>query len=179
MSKIGKIPVLIPVGVKITEKERKITVAGSKGTMFFMLPSLIDVKIESDRVIVVPKNNFSSSLFGLTRAIIANLVKGVTVGFEKKLELSGVGYRAQVSGNDLMLFLGFSHPVKIPAVEGITFKVLENVITVSGIDKNLVGDIAAKIRTMRVPDPYKGKGIRYTGEHVRRKAGKAAKAAGK
>ncbi|MDO8461027.1 MAG: 50S ribosomal protein L6 [bacterium] len=178
MSKIGKIPVLIPEGVKITEKEGKVTVTGSKGTMSFTLPKEIDVKIDNERLIVVPKNNLSSALFGLSRAIIANLVKGVTVGFEKKLELSGVGYRAQVSGNDLMLFLGFSHPVKIPAVEGITFQVLENVITVSGINKNLVGDIAAKIKGLRPPDPYKGKGISYLGEKIRRKVGKAAKAVG-
>lgn len=178
MSKIGKIPVLIPVGVKIMEKEGKVTVIGSKGTMSFTLPSGIDVKIDNERIMVVPKNNLSSALFGLSRAIIANLVKGVTVGFEKKLELSGVGYRAQVSGNDLMLFLGFSHPVKIPAVEGITFQVLENVITVSGINKNLVGDMAAKIRGLRPPDPYKGKGISYLGEKIRRKVGKAAKAVG-
>jgi len=178
MSKIGKIPVLIPEGVKIAEKEGKVTVTGSKGTMSFTLPSGIDVKIDNERIIVVPKNNLSSALFGLSRAIIANLVKGVTVGFEKKLELSGVGYRAQVSGNDLMLFLGFSHPVKITAVEGITFQVLENVITVSGINKNLVGDIAAKIRGLRPPDPYKGKGISYLGEKIRRKVGKAAKAVG-
>lgn len=178
MSKIGKIPVLIPVGVKITEKEGKVTVIGPKGTMSFTLPSEIDVKIDNEKVVVVPKNNLVSDLFGLSRAIIANLVKGVAVGFEKKLELSGVGYRAQVSGNDLMLFLGFSHPVKISAVEGITFQVLENVITVSGINKNLVGDIAAKIRAIRVPDPYKGKGISYLGEKIRRKVGKAAKAVG-
>ena len=185
MSKIGKIPVLIPEGVKITiekglpaGRQGKVTVTGPKGTMSFALPDEIDVKIDNERIIVVPKNNLSSALFGLSRAIIANLVKGVTVGFEKKLELSGVGYRAQVSENDLMLFLGFSHPVKIPAVEGITFQVLENVITVSGINKNLVGDIAAKIRGLRPPDPYKGKGISYLGEKIRRKVGKAAKAVG-
>lgn len=185
MSKIGKIPVLIPEGVNVTiekslpaGRQEKVTVTGSKGSMSFTLPDEIDVKIDINKIIVVPKNNLSSALFGLSRATIANLVKGVTVGFEKKLELSGVGYRAQVSGNDLMLFLGFSHPVKISAVEGITFKVSENVITVSGIDRNLIGDIAAKIRAIRPPDPYKGKGISYLGEKIRRKVGKAAKAVG-
>ena len=117
-------------------------------------------------------------LFGLTRAMLNNLVKGVTEGFEKKLELSGVGYRAQAAGNALTLSLGFSHPVVVKVDQGITFTVEENIITISGIDKALVGDTAAKVRAIRPPEPYKGKGIKYVGERIRRKAGKAAKAVG-
>lgn len=184
MSKIGKIPVLIPEGVAITLDKGKVTATGQKGSLSFVLPKEIDVKFAEGKITVFPKDKKLvkdkrvGALFGLTRAAIANLVKGVTSGFEKKLELSGVGYRAQTSGDDLTLFLGFSHPVKISATPGIKFEVLENVITVSGIDKKLVGDIAVKIRSIRPPDPYKAKGISYLGERIRRKVGKAAKAVG-
>ena len=125
-----------------------------------------------------PQADNSRALLGLTRSIISNMIAGVSLGFEKRLELSGVGYRAQVSGEDLILFLGFSHPVKISPDEGIKFLVLDNSIIISGIDKALVGNTAAKIRAIRPPEPYKGKGIKYQGEVIRRKAGKAAKAIG-
>ncbi|MCL4353278.1 50S ribosomal protein L6, partial [Patescibacteria group bacterium] len=124
------------------------------------------------------RNKKLQSLFGLTRATILNMVKGVSEGFEKRLVLTGVGYRAALSGNDLVLSLGFSHPVKISSAEGIKFSVSENVVTVSGFDKRLVGDIADKIQRVRPPDPYKGKGISYEGQKIRKKAGKAAKAVG-
>ena len=128
--------------------------------------------------IETPFDKITNALFGLTRAYLANLVTGVTQGFEKKLELSGVGYRAQAAGNTLTLSLGFSHPVVITADQGIQFKVEDNVITISGIDKTIIGDIAARVRKLRPPEPYKGKGIKYIGERIRRKAGKAAKAVG-
>lgn len=120
----------------------------------------------------------TNALFGLTRAMLNNLVKGVSEGFTKNLELSGVGYRAQALGNALTLSLGFSHPVVVTADQAITFTVEENIITITGADKAMVGDIAAKVRTIRPPEPYKGKGIKYLGERIRRKAGKAAKAIG-
>jgi|SRR5438034_7394003 len=181
MSKIGKIPVAIVPGVTVTLNGDIITVTGPKGTMTFQQPRGILVNTEEGNVIVTQKEKGSvqtRALFGLTRALVANMVKGVSTGFEKKLELAGVGYRAQVSGSDLTLSLGFSHPVKVPAPEGIKFAFAENVITISGFDKALVGNTAAKIRAIKPPEPYKGKGIKYVGERIRRKAGKAAKAVG-
>lgn len=181
MSKIGKMPVDIKENVNVSFEDKKIIVTGPKGNLSFDVPEGINVKVEEGKIIVSQKderNEESKPLFGLTRALIANMVKGVSEGFEKKLELSGVGYRAQVNGNDLSLSVGFSHQVKIKAPEGIKFAVAENVITVAGIDKTLVGDVAAKIRSVRPPEPYKGKGIKYAGEKIRRKVGKAAKAVG-
>lgn len=180
MSKIGKIPIKIKEGVSVAIEKREVKITGPKGALSFNLPKGIDVKTEDGRILVSTKSQTegTSALFGLTRALIANMVKGVTEGFEKKLELSGVGYRAQVSGNDLMLSVGYSHQVKISAPEGIKFNVAENQITILGIDKILVGDTAAKIRKIRPPEPYKGKGISYVGERIRRKAGKVAKAVG-
>ncbi|MGH7246317.1 MAG: 50S ribosomal protein L6 [Candidatus Levyibacteriota bacterium] len=180
MSKIGRMPIIIPEGVTVTVTNGQVSVAGSKGTMQYILPNGISAVTEDGKVVIALKNvsEDNKALFGLTRATVANLVKGVLSGFEKKLELSGVGYRAQGAGTDLTLSLGFSHPVKVKAPNGITFTVTENVITVSGSDKALVGDVAAKIRAIRPPEPYKGKGIKYVGEKIRRKAGKAAKAVG-
>lgn len=181
MSKIGKMPINIKENITIALEGKKISVSGSRGNLFFMIPQGIEVKVEDSKIVVTQKNktdDVAKPLHGLTRAIIANMVKGVSEGFEKKLELSGVGYRAQVSGNDLMLSVGFSHQVKIKALENIKFAVNENVITVYGIDKTLVGDMAARIRAVRPPEPYKGKGIKYVGERIRRKVGKAAKAVG-
>ncbi|MCL5438401.1 MAG: 50S ribosomal protein L6 [Patescibacteria group bacterium] len=188
MSKIGRMPIEIKEGVNITVENGRVKVSGSKGELSFVLPKQIEVKTpstssgqgENNKIIVSPKSDDKNlrPVFGLTRAQIANMVKGVTDGFEKKLELSGVGYRAQTTGDELVLSLGFSHPVKIKATPGIKFAVAENVITVSGIDKTLVGDIAAKIRKVRQPDPYKAKGVSYQGERIRRKAGKATKAVG-
>lgn len=180
MSKIGKQPVEIKEGVIVQIENGEIKITGPKGMLSFNLPKGIDVRTEDGKILVSTKSQAEgiSALFGLTRALIANMVKGVTEGFEKKLELSGVGYRAQVSGNDLMLSVGYSHQVKISAPEGIKFNVAENQITILGIDKILVGDTAAKIRKIRPPEPYKGKGISYVGERIRRKAGKVAKAIG-
>ncbi len=179
MSKIGKMPIVIKPGVNITIENGIINVNGPKGTMSFKIPAGIKVEqIEGKLVVGQVKENdkLTSALFGLTRATIANFVKGVTDGFETKLELTGVGYRASGSGDTLNLSLGFSHPVVIKGKPGITFKVEESVITVMGMDKVVVGDTAARIRAIRPPEPYKGKGIKYVGERIRRKVGKAAKA---
>lgn len=181
MSKIGKVPIILKEGVSADIQNQQIQISGPKGSLSFTVPQGIKVKEENGKITVSKKaiaNQEINALFGLARALIANMVKGVTEGFEKKLELLGVGYRAVLSGNDLLLSVGFSHPVKVVALEGIKFTVSENIITISGLDKGQVGDIAAKIRAIRPPEPYKGKGIRYLGEKVRRKAGKAAKAVG-
>jgi len=181
MSKIGKIPVTIKEGVTVTFDNGKVNVTGPKGSNEFVIPQGIKITIENDRIIVSQEKDTkeeTKALFGLTRALLANMIVGVSSGFEKKLELSGVGYRAQVSGNDLLLSIGFSHQVKISAKPGITFTVVDNGIIISGSDKSLVGNTAAEIRAIRPPEPYKGKGIKYAGERIRRKAGKAAKAVG-
>lgn len=180
MSKIGKKPISIVPGVNVTIADGQVTIAGPKATMVFPLQPGIAVAVEDGSIIVSQKNTEgnSAAAFGLTRSILANMVQGVTTGFEKKLELTGVGYRAQGAGSDLTISVGFSHPVKVKAPEGISFSVADNVITVAGYDKMMVGDVAAKIRAVRPPEPYKGKGIKYVGEHIRRKVGKAAKAVG-
>ncbi|MEK7571139.1 MAG: 50S ribosomal protein L6 [Patescibacteria group bacterium] len=182
MSKIGKMPIVVPSGVTVTIQGSDVQVTGVKGNISWKIPAGIEIALVENVITVSAKESSDKkvrALFGLTRAHLANLVKGVDTGFEKKLELTGVGYKAQMQGTDVSLSLGFSHPVKIKPVQGITFAVADNVITVSGIDKILVGEMAAKIRAVRPPEPYKGKGITYKGEKVRRKAGKAAKAAGK
>lgn len=180
MSRIGKIPIELKVGISASLKGGVLSVSGKKGELNFKIPKNIDVKVGNGKIIVSTdkKDELIKPLFGLTRATIANMVKGVDALFEKKLELVGVGFRAQVSGNELVLSLGYSHPVKIQAPLGIAFGVSENVISVSGVDKALVGDVSARIRAIRKPEPYKGKGIRYVGERIRKKAGKAAKAVG-
>lgn len=182
MSKIGKLPIQLPSGVQVTVNGQDITVSGVKGQLSYHVPEGIQVEVVDNTKLVVsqkdPANKDLAAIYGLTRAQLANMVKGVSTGFEKKLELKGVGYRAQIQGNDLILSLGFSHPVKFTPKEGIKISVTDNVITVSGIDKSLVGETAAKIRSIKEPEPYKGKGIQYVGEQVRRKAGKAAKAVG-
>lgn len=188
MSKIGKQPIEVKEGINVSIKDGAVNISGSKGSLSYDVPDEIEVKNIDGKIIVSQKpvseeeakrrSKNSNALFGLVRAIINNMVTGINSGFEKKLELSGVGYRAQVTGNELVLSLGFSHPVKIKTPNGIAFNVSENVITISGIDKSLVGDTAAKIRAIRPPEPYKGKGISYKGEKIRRKAGKAAKAVG-
>lgn len=180
MSKIARIPVIIKEGVSVSLDGDKVKASGPKGELFFVVPSGIKTRIENGKVIVsqVKENDRETkALFGLTRASIANIIKGVSEGFEKKLELSGVGYRAQADGSTLTLYVGYSHPVVIK-YDNINFSVSENVITVSGNDKTLVGDVASKIRSVRPPEPYKGKGIKYQNERIRRKAGKAAKALG-
>ncbi|MBI4084478.1 MAG: 50S ribosomal protein L6 [Candidatus Levybacteria bacterium] len=181
MSKIGKQPIVISEGVTVNITGDIVRVSGQKGEERFTVPSGIGVSAADGKLVVsqTNKNNpEGGALSGLTRALLANMVRGVASGFEKKLELSGVGYRAQVQGQDLVLSLGFSHSVKITPPPGITFSVGENIITISGHDKALVGNTAARIRAVRPPEPYKGKGIKYIGERIRRKAGKAVKAVG-
>lgn len=180
MSKIGKIPVSVATGVSVSIDEAEIKVNGPKGELKFSIPRGIKAEVSDGKVVVSQKKKNdleTKSLFGLTRAQIANMIKGVSEGFEKKLELSGVGFRAEAQGSNLTLFVGFTHPVKI-SDEAVNFSVSENIITISGIDKTLVGNIASKIRSVKPPEPYKGKGIRYLGERIRRKVGKAAKAIG-
>lgn len=181
MSKIAKKPVLVKEGVTVNIAGQNVAVNGPKGQLSFVIPTGIKAEVTDGQIIVsqTKKNDVeTNALFGLTRAMLNNLVKGVSEGFEKKLELSGVGYRAQAAGNTLTLSVGFSHPVVVKADEGIIFTVDENIITISGADKTILGDIAAKVRSIRPPEPYKGKGIKYVGERIRRKAGKAAKAVG-
>lgn len=179
MSHIGKQPINIEKGAEILVDEREISVKGPKGTLSWTLPKGIGLEIKEDVATVIMKKDDKNLLkfYGLTRALVANMVTGVTKGFDKKLEMAGVGYRARVDGRSLVLNVGFSHPVKIDPPEGITIQAEEGIITVSGINKQLVGDIASKIRAVRKPEPYKGKGIKYVGEKIRRKAGKAAKTA--
>lgn len=181
MSKIGKLPITVGNGVTVTVDGRNVNVNGPKGNGTLPLPAGIDVTTEEGKVLVTAKkldDRKVKAMYGLTRANLANLIKGMDTGFQKQLEITGVGYRAQMQGNDLSLSLGFAHPVKFHPRDGVTVAVADNVITVSGNDRQLVGEAAANIRKIKPPEPYKGKGIRYKGERVRRKAGKAAKAAG-
>jgi large subunit ribosomal protein L6 len=181
MSKIGRLPIEIKDGTTVTITGSDVSVSGTKGNMSYTLPKGITAEIVESKVVLTPErtnDRVLSAYYGLARAQLANMVKGVSAGFEKKLELIGVGYRAQMQGNDLVLSLGFSHPVRISPKSGISIAVAENVVTVSGIDKMLVGEVAANIRSVKKPEPYKGKGIKYAGEQIRRKAGKAAKAVG-
>ncbi len=180
MSNIGKQVIKIKEGVSVSITGEKVLVTGPKGNLEVKIPHGIGVKVDNENIKVEQVNQARdfAKFYGLTRALIANMVEGVTSGFEKKLELSGVGYRARMEGQDLVLNLGFAVPVKFNAPIGIDLKVEDNTISVSGIDKGLVGDVASKIRAIRVPDPYKAKGIKYVGEKIRRKVGKAAKAVG-
>lgn len=179
MSRIGVKPISIPAGVEVTiDATNTVTVKGPKGSLTQKLTSDLTIKNEENILTVErPTNNKKhKSLHGLTRTLIANMVEGVTNGYEKKLELVGVGYRAQKQGNKLVLSLGFSHPVEMEDPEGITVEVPNQTeILVKGIDKQIVGNYSAKIRSWREPEPYKGKGIRYAGEVVRRKEGKTGK----
>ena len=178
MSRIGRMPIAIPAGVTVEVAENnKVTVKGPKGTLERVLPSEMDIKVEGAVVTVTRPNDLKrmKSLHGLTRTLINNMVVGVTQGYEKKLEVNGVGYRAAKSGKKLTLSLGFSHPVEMEDPEGIESVVEGNVITVKGIDKEKVGQYAAEIRDKRRPEPYKGKGIKYADEVIRRKVGKTGK----
>lgn len=184
MSRIGKQPIPIPAGVEVHMKDARISVKGPKGTLNFSPHARVQIKIDGQHVLVERKSDepFDRSLHGLSRTLIANMIHGVTKGFSKQLEIQGVGYRIQLQGKNLQLALGFSHPVEFTAPEGISFEInkeKKNFFTVMGIDKTLVGQVAAQIRGLRPPEPYKGKGIRYVGEVIRRKAGKAATAAAK
>ena len=178
MSRIGRMPVTVPSGVDVTISGREVTVKGPKGTLSLQVAEPIEVAQE-DGVINVTRPSDEGeirALHGLSRSLIANMVTGVTDGYRKTLEIVGVGYRVQARGNDLEFALGFSHPVPVNAPEGISFRVeTPTRFIVEGIDKQQVGEIAAQIRKLRKPDPYKGKGVRYQGEQIRRKVGKAGK----
>lgn len=176
MSRVGQKEIVVPQGVAVTVKESHVSIKGPKGELELKIPQGILVEQNGELLTVRPQKDKSefNALWGTVRALISNMVMGVTEGFEKKLEIHGVGYRAQVKGETLELQVGFSHPIEIKAPEGIAFSVEKNVITVSGVDKALVGETAARVRKVKKPEPYKGKGIRYEGEYVRRKAGKKA-----
>ena len=179
MSRIGRMPIAIPAGVTVEIAENNVvTVKGPKGELTRALPKEMTIKEEEGKIVVERPNDLKKekSLHGLTRSLLNNMVTGVTNGFEKKLEVNGVGYRAAKSGNTLTLNLGYSHPVEMIDPEGITSEVQgTNVIIVKGIDKEAVGQYAADIRDKRRPEPYKGKGIKYADEHIRRKVGKTGK----
>jgi len=177
MSRIGKKPIKIPSGVKVRQENSSITVEGPKGTLKREIPREIGVTLNSDEVTVnvLSTNRQARSLFGLTRTLISNMITGVSAGFQKQLEISGVGYRAETDGKLLKLFVGFSTPLQYALPEGISIKIEKQVsLSVSGINKEQVGMVAADIRGLKKPEPYKGKGIRYATERVRRKVGKSA-----
>lgn len=177
MSRIGRLPITVPSGVDVTIDGARVSVKGPKGQLEHTLPTPITATLEEGQVIVARPDDEreSRSLHGLSRTLINNMVLGVTEGFSKALEVVGTGYRVQAKGQDLEFALGYSHPVPVKCPEGITFAVEGNKVTVSGIDKQKVGETAANIRKLRKPDPYKAKGVRYEGEHIRRKVGKAGK----
>ena len=178
MSRIGKAPIAIPSGVDFTISGQHITVKGPKGTLSRTIPGEIVVRKEESTLLVERPNDErqNRSLHGLSRTLVSNMVIGVTDGFAKELEIVGVGYRAEAQGANLRLALGFSHPVNVPAPDGITFEIpVQTRVIVKGIDKELVGQVAANIRSIRKPEPYKGKGVRYAGERILRKAGKTGK----
>ena len=178
MSRIGKAPIAIPSGVDVTISGHHITVKGPKGTLSRTIPGEIVVRKEESTLLVERPNDErqNRSLHGLSRTLVSNMVIGVTDGFAKELEIVGVGYRAEAQGANLRLALGFSHPVNVPAPDGITFEIpVQTRVIVKGIDKELVGQVAANIRSIRKPEPYKGKGVRYACERILRKAGKTGK----
>jgi len=178
MSRIGRMPVVVPSGVDVTITGRQVTVKGPKGTLSLEVSAPIDVTQDNGTINVTRPSDEGEirALHGLSRSLIANMVTGVTDGYRKTLEIVGVGYRVQAKGKDLEFSLGFSHPVPVPAPDGITFTVeTPTRFVVEGINKQQVGEVAANIRKLRKPDPYKGKGVRYQGEQIRRKVGKAGK----
>ncbi len=174
MSRIGKKPVVIPAGVTLQVDGRRVSAKGPKGELTMELPAAVQAAVKDGSVHVAADAAVvnSSGLHGLARSLVANMLEGVSKGYQVELELQGVGFRAAVQGGKLTLTIGYSHPVEFVAAKGISLAVKESVITVSGPDKQQVGDVAARIRASYPPEPYKGKGIRYKGEHVRRKAGK-------
>ena len=177
MSRIGKQPIAVPSGVEITIEPELVKVKGPKGELSERVNRAMEVKQENGEILVARPTDRGDhrALHGLTRSLIANMVEGVTNGYEKRLEIQGVGYRAQLQGNKLVLALGYSHPVELDAPDGIDFEVPQPTrVIVRGISKQAVGEVAANIRKARPPEPYKGKGIRYEGEHVARKVGKRA-----
>lgn len=178
MSRVGRKPIELPEGVKVEISGKNIKIIGPNGEQFVVLTGAISVKTV-ENTIVLEKGDTekqTGALFGLYRALIANAVVGVSSGYKKELEINGVGFRASMDGNTIVMSLGFSHPIRYTAPDGIELKVTKNIISVSGIDKQLVGKVAAEIREFKKPEPYKGKGIKYTDEHIRRKAGKSGKA---
>ena len=178
MSRIGKKPVIILPGVEVTAEGSEIKVKGPKGSLSIKVVPQINFEIKGSEIILSPKveDLKSKALWGLMRTLVSNMIEGVTKGFEKKMEINGVGFKAAVEGKKLVLSVGYSHPVYIEAPEGIEFKVEKNVITVTGINKELVGQISATIRRVKPPEPYKGKGIKYADEIIKKKLGKKAAA---
>jgi large subunit ribosomal protein L6 len=179
MSRIGKLPITVPNGVTVTINGVNVKVKGPKGELEFNFHPRAKIELDGSTLKVVrdSEEKIDKSLHGVTRTLLANMVEGVSKGFVKQLEIQGVGYRAQLAGSKLTLFLGFSHSIEFMAPKGIQITIdpeKKNIITVAGIDKQLVGEVSAKIREYKKPEPYKGKGIRYVGEYVQRKAGKAA-----
>ncbi|HEY7835733.1 MAG TPA: 50S ribosomal protein L6 [Ktedonobacterales bacterium] len=182
MSRIGRAPIPVPPGVKVETRERTVTVTGPKGTLTHELPVAISIALENGTLTVsrADESKTSKSLHGLSRTLLANMVTGVTTGFTKALEINGVGYRVAKVGDNLVFQVGYSHPVQMNPPQGISFTVDGTTkLSVSGVDKQLVGQVAANIRSIRKPEPYKGKGIKYAAEVIRRKAGKAGKVGGK
>lgn len=181
MSRIGKKSIIIPSGVTVNLVGDILSVKGPKGELKLTVHSDMIVEITEKNIVISPRKHASKkapAIWGLMRTLIDNRVNGVVSGFEKVLEFEGIGFRAALEGSTLVMQLGFSHPVRFEPPQGITFAVLKNTITISGIDKELVGQVAARIRALKKPEPYKGKGIRYRGEVIRRKAGKKAVASG-
>jgi len=178
MSRVGKKLVSVPEGVNLSFEDKVIRVSGPKGETTVSKPDSITIRKKGDGYLIERKDDskLSRSLHGTVQRILVNAINGVSQGWSRKLELVGAGYRARMDGNSLVLAIGFSHPVKFDPPQGIEFSLEENKIVVSGVDKQKVGKIASEIRAVRPPDPYKAKGVKYEGEHVRRKAGKAAKA---
>lgn len=176
MSRVGKVPIEIKDGVTVSVDGSKIKVSGPKGELERNIVKQLSVEVKDNQVLITPKkeNRESRRLHGLFRTLIFNMIIGVSEGFKKQLEFNGVGFRAATEGRDLVMHLGFSHPIKYTPAESLEIKVEKNIITVSGTDKELVGQAAAEIRSLKKPEPYKGKGIKYIDEHIRRKAGKAA-----
>lgn len=181
MSRIGKRPVAVGKGIKIEKKDGRVKVSGPKGELSAAIPSTIAIEVKEDQVILTrsSEEKAQKALHGTWRALINNMVKGVSDGFQKKLEIVGVGYKAEMKGRKIQLALGYSHPILFEPPAGIKVEVPQPTnMVVSGIDKQLVGQVAAKLRSFRPPEPYKGKGVKYEGEYIRRKAGKAAATAG-
>lgn len=175
MSRIGKNPITVPAGVTLTQDGQKVTVKGPKGELSFTLPSVISGKLDGDTFAVKPSDDSKegSAMWGMSRSMVANLIEGVTAGFQKNLELRGVGYRAQMKGSSLVMQLGYSHEINYTPPEGISIAAPKPTeVHVTGMNKQQVGQVAAEIRSFRKPEPYKGKGVRYEGEYVRSKEGK-------
>jgi len=174
MSRVGKKPILIPEGVEVKIEGQKVIVKGPKGQLEKEIRPEIRIELKEGKIFLSPKiqTKKTKAFWGLTRALLNNMVKGVIEGYEKKLEIEGLGYRASLEGDNLLLYVGFSHPIKVKTPPGIKFSIEKNIISVSGIDKEKVTQTAAKIRKVKPPEPYKGKGIRYLGEVIRKKVGK-------